>query len=31
MLMLERPQTFNEQIGQFLSELDEVAHAVEPG
>lgn len=31
MLMLERPQAFNEQIGQFLSELDEVAHAVEPG
>lgn len=22
MLMLERPQAFNEQIGQFLSELD---------
>jgi pimeloyl-ACP methyl ester carboxylesterase len=31
MLMLERPQTFNEQIGQFLSEFDEVAHAIEPG
>jgi pimeloyl-ACP methyl ester carboxylesterase len=31
MLMLERPQAFNKQIGQFLSELDEVAHAVEPG
>jgi pimeloyl-ACP methyl ester carboxylesterase len=31
MLMLERPQAFNDQIGQFLSELDEVARAVEPG
>jgi pimeloyl-ACP methyl ester carboxylesterase len=31
MLMLERPQAFNEQIGQFLSELDVAAHAVEPG
>jgi pimeloyl-ACP methyl ester carboxylesterase len=30
MIMLERPQAFNEQIGQFLSEL-EVAHGAESG